>query len=84
MPIWHMTSIKPVSNPIFTLAVNSVVLFDCSAFVVPLGYAFLLFKEESSVLSLLHACFSEEDKYFIYIPSGTQTKKKVEVLYVIM
>lgn len=43
----------------------------------PAGYAFLLFKNESSVHKLLLACKPEGDKHFIYMPTSTLTKKKV-------
>ena len=43
----------------------------------PTGYAFLLFKEESSVHKLLVFCFPEGDKFFIYIPLGSLNRKKV-------
>ncbi|XP_064382490.1 translational regulator orb2-like [Halichondria panicea] len=47
--------------------------------VPPRGYAFLLFKDESSVHKLLFSCSSESNKYFIYIPTNTMTKKKVQI-----
>ena len=41
------------------------------------GYAFLLYKEESSVHKLLLSCTSEADKYFISIPTSAFGRKKV-------
>ena len=41
------------------------------------GYAFLLFKEESSVHKLLFSCSQEGDKRFIFIPTSAISRKKV-------
>lgn len=45
-----------------------------------IGYAFLLFKSESSIHKLLLSCKSEGDKHFIYMPTSNLTKKKVYLL----
>ncbi len=49
-----------------------------------IGYAFLLFKDETSVHQLLTNCFSEGEKLFTYVKyltSGTITRKKVSAYF---
>ena len=44
------------------------------------GYAFLLFREESSVHKLLLSCMQEGNKYFLYIPTSVLGSKKVSLM----
>lgn len=41
------------------------------------GYAFLLFKNETSVHSVLKSCVYEGDKFFLHIPTLSMGRKKV-------
>lgn len=49
--------------------------------VLPPGYAFLLFKFESSVHKLLLSCKPEGEKHFIYMPTPTPTLAKKKVFF---
>ena len=45
----------------------------------PVGYAFLLFREEVSVHRLVKSCLSEEGKLYMFVSSLTQSNKKVSL-----
>eukprot|EP00731_Ephydatia_muelleri_P020445 Em0013g172a len=45
----------------------------------PKGYAFLLFRDELSVHSVLKSCVCEGDKFFLHIPTLSVGRKKVFV-----
>ena len=49
------------------------------AYFPPKGYAFLLFREESSVQRLVKSCASEEGKLYLFVSSVTQINKKVQI-----
>lgn len=50
---------------------------NCFIFFFTLGYAFLLFQEESSVQALIDACIEEDGKLYLCVSSPTIKDKPV-------
>lgn len=54
---------------------------NCFIFCFTLGYAFLLFQEESSVQALIDACIEEDGKLYLCVSSPTIKDKPVSKQY---
>lgn len=53
----------------------------CLIFMAVIGYAFLLFQEESSVQALIDACIEEDGKLYLCVSSPTIKDKPVSKCY---
>lgn len=63
-----------------TFVIPSVVLvcmYTEAFYIRSLGYAFLLFQEESSVQALIEACMEEDGKLYLCVSSPTIKDKPV-------